>query len=297
MKKKLVILGILILLFIGFIGARFFILDRQSDEGILKVLSSPTTSVFLNNNAIGKTPYEDKVKEGEYILKLIPEGTATSTASWQGKINIYRNSLSYVDRELGTSELSSAGVVFTITKMTTRAKSGDEGEISIETEPDGSIVYLDNDEKGIAPVILNDVAKGEHELSVYSPGFFRRSQKVNVEPGYRINASFKLALDPAFKKVELVEEGSAKNSNVTPTPTSKTEKKETTSSGFIIVITETPTGWLRVRNEPSLNASEAAKVKPGDKFKVLEEKSGWYKINYQAKSEGWISAQYTKKEE
>ena len=27
------------------------------------------------------------------------------------------------------------------------------------------------------------------------PGFFRRTQKINVDPGFRVNAAFKLAID------------------------------------------------------------------------------------------------------
>lgn len=309
MKKKLGLLFVMLALFAGFIGVKFFFLDKQSTDGVLKVLSSPTTSIFINNNAIGKTPYEDKLKEGEYLLKLIPEGTATETASWQGKILISRNALTFVDRELGTSDLSSAGVIFNVTKMTTKPQSGDQGEISVESDPDGAIVSLDNDEKGIAPLVLSNIPKGDHELSVSTPGFFRRSQKVNVEAGFRINAQFKLAQDPAFKKVEepspqasisatpaptgakvTVTPKVTPTGKVTPTPTGS----KSGSVGSTIVIADTPTGWLRVRTEPSVNASESAKVNPGESYKVLEEQSGWYKINYKGTSSGWISAQYTK---
>src|SRR3989338_6906073 len=120
MKKKLLVLLLLIIAFITFLGIKFFILDNQSDSGILKVLSSPNASIFLNNEAIGKTPFEDRIKEGEYLVKLIPEGNATDTASWQGKINVFRNTLAFIDRELGNSELSSSGVVFTVVKIASK---------------------------------------------------------------------------------------------------------------------------------------------------------------------------------
>jgi len=285
MKNKLVLLSVLILLFVGFIIIRYFIFNQQSNFGKLKVLSSPSSTIFLNNLAIGKTPFEDKIKENEYLLKLIPEGTATDTASWQGKIRIYRNSLTYVDRELGSSDLTSAGAIFTTTKMVGKPQHSDEGEIEVETEPAGAIVYLDNDEKGIAPLILTDVPKGDHELSVYSPGFFRRTQKINVDVGYRVTGKFKLAIDQSQRKI-----GSEDK-----------KEKETTKSADLkktyVVISDTPTGWLRVREEPSLAASEAAKVKPQDRFELLEEKNGWYKINYEKEKEGWISAQYAEKKE
>ncbi len=287
MKAKLIILLVLVLLFAGFVLIKFFVLNSQNDFGQIKVVSSPVASVFINNLAVGKTPFENKYKVGEYILKLIPEGTASDTASWQGKIKVYKNALSYVNRELGTSDLTSAGEIFTTTKMDKPPKSADYGEIYVETEPQGAIVYLDNDEKGVSTLIMQDVLKGDHELSVYMPGFLRRTQKINVDSGYRVNASFKLAIDESSPE--------SKNIGVTgnnqPTASSGANTQKTT-----VVIKETPTGFLRVREEPSISASEEAQVKPGQKFNLLDEKSGWYKINYEDDKTGWISGEYVTKQ-
>ncbi|NCO88478.1 hypothetical protein GW881_01025, partial [Candidatus Roizmanbacteria bacterium] len=82
MKKKLGVFLFLLILFIGFLAIRFFVMDKQNSNGQLKVLVSPSASVFMDNVAVGKTPFEDKFKVGEYLLKLIPEGNATDTASW-----------------------------------------------------------------------------------------------------------------------------------------------------------------------------------------------------------------------
>jgi hypothetical protein len=101
MKAKIVLLLILIVLFAGFVGVKFFLLDKKNEVGQLKILSSPSASIFINNVVVGKTPFYDKYKVGDYIIKLIPEGTATDTASWQGKIFVYKNSLTYINRELG----------------------------------------------------------------------------------------------------------------------------------------------------------------------------------------------------
>lgn len=286
MKKKLLLLLFLFFAFGIFVLFRYFLSKRENPYGRLKVQSSPVASIFLNNLPIGRTPFEDRVKEGEYILKLIPEGVATDTASWQGKIKIYNNSLTYVERELGSSDLTSAGSIFSTTKMMTKPKGANFGEIEVETEPAGAMVYLDNDEKGLAPLILTDVPAGDHELSVFSPGFFRRSQKINVDPGFRVIAQFKLAVDQSQKKIEVKDEEEEKKA---------TESAQTKKT--YVEVLDTPTGWLRVRSEPSINASEAARVKPKDKFELLEEQNGWYKINYEKDKEGWISSQYAKKVE
>lgn len=286
MKKKLILLTILIIGFILFVISKFFIFNSQNEVGRIKIVSSPTTSVFINNLATGKTPFDQKYKVGEYILKLIPEGNATDTASWQGKISVYKNALTYVNRELGSSDVTSAGEVFTTTKMEKPAKSGDYGEVYVETEPQGAIVYLDNDEKGVSTLILSDVLKGDHELSVFMPGFLRRTQKINVDPGYQVNASFKLAIDTSQKAISSLENRVTGNKTATE---SATNKKTT------IVIKDTPTGFLRVREEPSIEASEEAQVKPGEKFDLIGEKDDWYKIEYQKGSDGWIYSQYAEK--
>ncbi|MBI4009442.1 PEGA domain-containing protein [Candidatus Roizmanbacteria bacterium] len=288
MKGKLVLLTILILAFGIFVFVRFFILNNQNVFGRIKVVSSPVASVFIDNVAVGKTPFEEKYKVGEYILKLIPEGTATDTASWQGKVKIFKNALTYVNRELGSSDVTSAGEIFTTTKMEKPAKSGDYGEIYVETEPQGAIAYLDNDEKGVSALILSDVLKGDHELSVFMPGFLRRIQKINVDPGYRVNASFKLAIDQTQK---------ATASGATKVTGGKESTLSAKTKKTFILVKDTPTGFLRVREEPSIAASESAQVKPGEKFLLLEEKEGWMKINYTDDKEGWVSGQYVEKQE
>lgn len=287
MKGKLILLTLLLLGFGVFVFVKFYILDKQNIFGRVKVISSPVASVFMDNLAVGKTPFEQKYKVGEFILKLIPEGTATETATWQGKVKIYKNALTYVNRELGSSDVTSAGEIFTSTKMEKAPKSGDLGEIYVETEPQGAIIYLDNDEKGVAPLILSEVGKGDHELSVFMPRFIRRTQKVNVDPGYKVNALFKLSIDQS-------------SGSTVAAGDKQTEKKEATDSAkttkSTILIKDTPTGFLRVREEPSITASEEARVKPGDQFDLLEESLGWFKIEYEKGKQGWVYSQYAEKQ-
>ena len=294
MKSKLSLLLILVLLFVGFVTVRFFIFDKQNEYGKMKIVASPMASVFLNSTFIGKTPFEDKYKVGEYLLKLIPESTASDTASWNGKINIYKNSLTYVNRELGSSDIASAGEIFTTTKMTKKPSNSESGEIYVETEPQGAIVTLDSDEKGVAPALMENVSRGDHELSVFMPGFFRRTQKINVDPGFRVNAAFKLAID--------------QSSSFAKEPDDKT--KTASNSGSVtsktyINIRNNDQGWLRVREDGSIDATESARVKPGEKYELLDEKTGWFKIKYNDNkdglvsgefTEGWVSSEYSSKE-
>jgi len=285
MKGKLILLTVLLIGFAVFVFVKFYILDVQNAFGKIKITSFPVASVFVDNLAVGKTPFEQKFKVGEFMVKLIPEGTATDTASWQGKVKVYKNALSFINRELGSSDLTSAGEIFTVTRMKESVKVPNTGEIYVETEPLGALVYLDNDEKGVSSLELQDVPKGDHELSVYMPKFMRRTQKINVNTGFRVNAVFKLAIDQ--NAAALI-----------PTETPKADNAASESAAVStskVVIGETPTGFLRVRAGPSVNASESARVNPGDQFDLLEEDKGWYKIEYEKGKQGWVYSQYASK--
>lgn len=300
MKKKLLILIILVVLFVLFIFVRFFIMDRQNANGKIKILSSPAATVFIDNVAVGKTPYEaNNQKVGEYEIKLIPDEKDKNTVTWEGKIPVYKNTLTYISRELGTSELTSAGELLTVVKMEGKP-DGANGEIHIETEPAGAIVYLDNDEKGVAPIALQDVPEGDHELAVYLPGFFRRAQKIRVEKGYQVKAQFKLALDQTHKSLqdaletqrkEASEE--AKTKAEEEDATEETEDQSTTeSTGSLVEILDTEVGYLNVRAEPSVSGDLVTQVNPGEQYQYTEQENGWYNITLDDGSEGWVSGDY-----
>lgn len=295
-KGKLILLTILTVLFVGYVGAKFLVLDKQNEYGQLQIASSPNTNVFLDNVNVGRTPYDQKVKIGDYSIKLIPDKLATATATWTGKVRVSKNALSYVNRELGNSDITSAGEIFTITQASGDHRMAGAGEIYVETEPVGAIVYLDTDEKGVAPLLLAEIPKGTHELSIYMPGFFRRTQKINIEEYRRVNANIKLAIDQEAQKKQASDSArlnktASDAAKLSPTPSGTKESQKT------ITILQTPTGFLRVRAEPNVNASESARVNPGDKFTVIEEEANWYKISYDDNKEGWIASQYAKVEQ
>lgn len=68
----------------------------------------------------------------------------------------------------------------------------------------------------------------------------------------------------------------------------------TTSTGKKATILETGTGWLRVRDNPSLNGLEVAKVNVNQEYEVLEEGTGWVKLKVSDTIVGWVSADYVK---
>lgn len=284
MAKRLILILIILAVGVGlFFGVRYLLAtQKQQGKAGLLVKSEPAASVFLDSRLLGRTPFEDRVEPGEYTLKLIPESTATTAASWQGKVILQPNILTFVNRELGTTDLNSSGEIISLERL-----SGRDTEISVLTTPDSASIKIDGVDKGTAPLLLRNVEPGEHEIVVTSPGFITRSVKVKTTAGFKLTASIQLGISG---------EGNVQGVTAAPTEAVKqtTTKETTTPEKPYVEILDTPTGFLRVRSEPSTAASESGRVNPKEKYPLLEEKSGWYKIKL-ATGEGWVKGTYAQK--
>lgn len=293
MRRKIGFLLGLVVVFGLVISVMKILGGRSAKQGVLKVESNTTASIFLGTNHLGRTPFEEKTAAGEYTIKLVPESTATALSSWQGNIKIQPSLLTYVSADLAESDFTTAVNILWLEKITSKLS-----EISVTTNPDGGTVAIDGETRGVTPVTLPNITIGDHSLTVSSPGFLTRTLRVRTTAGYRLNAIVKLALagQPIF---EATPTGQA---SISPTP-KPTGTKTATSSATpnppkpYAIIQDTPTGFLRVRLEPSTGATEAARVNPGDKFTILDSQSGWYKISYDGTNTGWISGQYAEKVE
>lgn len=295
MKRKIgFLIGLVVLVAIIIFGMKF-LNNRSPKQGKLKVNSSPASGVFLGTANIGRTPYEEMTNSGEYTIKLVPESTVTALSSWQGNIKIQPNLLTYVNADLAESEFTTAVDILWLEKI-----SNKQSEISVTTNPDGASVSLDGETKGVTPLPMPNITTGEHSLIVSSPGFLTRTLKVKTTAGYRLNAIIKLALSPQGISEATTSASPTPSSSITPKPTvtgTATASASPNPPKPYALIKDTPTGFLRVRMEPTTGATEAAQVKPGDKFTILDTQDGWFKISYDGKNTGWISAQYTEKVE
>ncbi|CAN5351620.1 hypothetical protein BH10PAT1_BH10PAT1_1140 [soil metagenome] len=66
-----------------------------------------------------------------------------------------------------------------------------------------------------------------------------------------------------------------------------------TGGQYLILVSDTPTGFLRVRETPS--GKELTEVKAGDKLIYLDEQSGWFKVQLEDSTVGWVSGQFSSK--
>jgi hypothetical protein len=293
MKRKIFFLISLIGLVVLIGGIARYLNSRGPRQGELRVESIPTAAVFLDNKNIGKTPYKEKIDIGEYTLKLVPESTTAQLITWQGKISVGQNLLTYANAQLSESELTTAIDLVWLEKITSKVS-----ELSVTTNPDGATVLVDDIVKGVTPLSLQDISAGEHNVSITSTGFITRTLKVRTTPGYRLIANLKLALSPGGSVAT-----ASPTATLTPAPSGKTKTataaavKKTEPAKPYVRIKDTPTGFLRVRESPSTSATEAGRVNPGDMFTIVDSNNGWYEITYDGTNNGWVSGQYTEKVE
>ncbi len=190
-KKVGYFVALLLFVIVIVLSVRYIINVRIPNEGILKIQSSPPSSVFLDNVHKGRTPFEGKVSSGEYTIKLVADSPTEDYVPWQGKVVVSKNLLTYVNRDLSSSEITSAGEVLWLEQI-----SSDKSEMSVLSTPDGATVIIDNETKGITPLTLGQIEPGDHTLIVSSPGFISRTLKLRTTVGYKLNVSVQLALSP-----------------------------------------------------------------------------------------------------
>jgi hypothetical protein len=259
----------------------------------LQISTTPVANVFVDGKLVGKTPYQSSnLKAGEISLKLIPESATSPLSSWEGKIKLNNGVLTLIDREFSSSETGSSGQVMTLEKL----KDKKVASLSLISDPDGALVHLDGEAKGFTPLALEKIGVGDHQIVVSKEGFVEKNIKAKAVEGFKLIINVKLAqeMEEPVASLSGTPTPTVTGTGKKPTPTPTGSEKSQPASGEVL-IKETPTGWLRVRSTPSTSGTELAKVNPGEKYPLLEEKSGWYKIEYEEGKTGWISGQYASK--
>jgi len=280
---KLKIVGLAFVLAVLILGVSFFVIGylKPKSAGLL-IETSPEATVFINGEQAGRTKYEETMKPGEVIIKLVPDSFDKPLAPYETKLNLVSGIKTILQRDFGDSEKTSGGVTISFEKI-----GGNETGLSVISTPDESQVTVDGQIRGFTPYKTTTITEGEHEIMISSQGYAERIVLVKTKEGHQLTADVKLT--PSDDEVD--EEEEQKDGEEEPL-----DEVDEIEEPDQIEIIDTPTGFLRVRIEPSTLAKEVAQVEPGDTFDLLDtdEDTGWYKIEYEKDSEGWISNKYAK---
>ena len=275
--KKLRTLSIILIVAGLILGIAFFVIGslKPKSAGIV-IETTPAANVFIDGEQVGRTPYDGTRKPGEITIKLIPESFEAPLAPFETKVTLIAGIETVVKREFGESDEASSGEIISFEKV-----GGKEASLAVVSIPDAAQISIDGSIRGFAPYKTSSIVPGEHLVTVYAPGFSEKSFSIGTVEGYKLTVVVKLK--PNGEEVLSDEDDKAPEEP-------KQEEVE---------ILSTPTGFLRVRSEPSTAGEEVAQVEPGDRFPYLDkdEDTGWFKIEYEDGEEGWVSNQYAKKVE
>ncbi len=237
------------------------------DRSGLRIESTPVSRVLVDQKEVGKTPYEsDQLEVGDHQIEVRTGGDSGGVEmSWRGNVPLNPGTVTVVNRELTVNTASSSGEVIALEKG--------QGAIVIST-PSGAELTIDGKSVGKTPVKVDNLDPGEHVFILGKNDYLKRSIRAALKQGYRLSINVDLALSEADLTKVMIEPITASQS---------------------LVISDTPTGFLRVRSGPSTGASEVGRVNPGDTVTMLEQTNGWYRIRLNDGKEGYISTSYAKK--
>lgn len=270
---------------------------KKQNSG-LQVTATPPATVFLDGNSLGTTPIlKEDLKPGSHTVKIVP--TDTTLQPWETQLNLTPGVLSVIDRTTGNSLETSHGYLLSFEAISDKNTS----PITITTIPDSVTITIDGAPQGFTPISIDTIPAGDHTISLTSPGYADKRISVKTINGYRLTLSAQLAktdtTDLNLPDLNPIDATPSADISPTPTPTSTSTTTDITpqpasSSSAVkkpyVLIADTPTGWLRVRETPS--GAEVAKVNSGEKFPYLDTQDGWLKLEYATGKSGWVSGQY-----
>ncbi len=276
--------------------------------GGLKIDSTPTASVYIDEQHVGETPFvSEKIKAGDHLIKIVPQTMPQEV--YQANVNLKSNVLTVVNRNFADTFQESSVYILELEKLSKK----DKAEITVISTPPNAIVRIDDQPKGFAPLLNVGVDPGQHKITLNAQGYKTLEFNGDASAGYRLLVTAELGklypLKPgeeqavATPSAQLDESSPSPSPEVAealpsatpaPTPTATPIISTATPDKPYVEILTTPTGWLRVRSEPNgLEDNEVAKVDSGTTYPYLDfNDSGWYQIEYEPGKEGWIAAQY-----
>lgn len=278
MKKAKYIFLVLVTLSILIAGILYVVSNFAPKTAGLYISTNPESTVFIDSEEVGRTPYRENMEAKEIVVRLVPDSFDRPLVPFESKIVLTEGVETAIYRDFGEFEENSGGEILSFER-----EAKDKTSLAIISSPDSALIEIDGTKRGFAPYVASDIFPGKHQLLISAEGFQQRTLELNLNKGYKLTVVVKLAR---------FEDGEVTNDDPEQTEEKLIEKR--------VNILSTPTNFLRVRSEPSTLGSEVARVAPGDQFALLEENddSGWFKIKYLSKGEGvedsvgWISSTY-----
>jgi hypothetical protein len=287
MMRRIALLAITSIILAGCTLPSFF----KAKYAAIQITSSPTSEVYLDGEKVGETPFKsEKLKSKDYSVRLVPE---ESLSSWETIVTLQPRITTVINYEFGQDRQSSGGEILNLEPLA----DSEAVEIAVISIPDNASVKFDGQPKGFTPLPIKNLEAGDHVLTVSAPGHKQRRIDIKLVKGH------KLTVDVQLPKEALLQEETATPSaeekeelKITPSQPTKISTPSAEQKRPYVEILDTPTGWLRVRENPTTaEENEITKINPGETYPYLESNdTGWHKISLPDGKEGWISGRYAK---
>lgn len=245
----------------------------------IEIVSFPSAKVFIDDKDAGMTPYNNKsIKPGEVKVKLV-----SGNDEWLKVVHVENGASTVINREFGKDANANGGYVLYFESTGDKNKSA----LLISTKPDRATIKIDDEVRGLSPLRIDNLSSGDKKLMISFPGYKNINSFVKFVNGYQLVVEADLAKEEVINIPDIVEP--------TQVPPVSIGGSSPLAVLTMLTIKTTETGWLRVRDSASTEGIEVAKVKPNEKYSLLDEKDGWYKIDLGSGKTGWISAKYADK--
>ncbi len=284
MKRKFLFALAIILVASGlFLLTRVIYTFKDVGRGGLQVTANVEGRVLLNGELIGDIPVrklnqQDTIPVGSYELRIEPKDT--TLAAFTTRIRINSGVLTAVDKTFLPGSLGSSYT------LTLEKSSNPKPQIEITSIPDTALITIDSVPSGATPFKSDSLSSSEHELELQKEGFSKKTIRVRTVEGHILVVSASLGTGDI---------GTVENQSPEITPTTTIEISPTPLANATVTISSTPNGFLRVRSGPGTSFSEVARVEPGESYGLTDEQTGWYQIQVDPNTVGWISSQFAQK--
>jgi DNA-binding transcriptional regulator YhcF (GntR family) len=155
--------------------------QEEKEYGSISVNSNPQEArVYLDNAYKGNTPINIRdVSTGRHKLRIKLAGYE----DWVSEITVSSSRVLRVSADLKSQE--------------------EQGSISINSDPQGADIYLDDKYEGLTPLNLQDIASGEYEVKISLPGHEEWVEEVTVSPSRTARVYAELESRPDYGSIAI----------------------------------------------------------------------------------------------
>lgn len=300
LKRRWLTIGVVVLLtVVGITASGCGIDQKRQRAGLLITTVDATAAAYLNDTYLNKTPLIEKdLKPGTFTVRLVADDT--SLVPFEDQVTLTAGTLTTLTWKPATSAELASSVLYQLEPLEETGpfwkkwlpSDSEEatGELKVISVPDSAIIRLDEqDDRQFAPFVFSPLPAGQINLSVFLPSYETHQHTLDIQPGYRTTAVFKLAKNPPDTVVE--------SEPASPSATSPTASISATASERSVVIQKT--GYfennvevLRVRASPDASAITIGMAPVGVRLPYRDaQQTGWYGVRF-GDTPGWVSQTY-----